>query len=123
MTDFGIYTKNADIQAFAGVNAGATEKAIAATDIYVLNVEGMIDTDCLFDYSAAYTAGSLNTTFRRTLTMAGASKCAQIVVNANLTGYSARERETTLDFLNLIYDAAMKLLRDADHKALIKDET
>ena len=33
MADFGIYTKNADIQAYAGLNANTTSKAIAATDV------------------------------------------------------------------------------------------
>ena len=33
MADFGIYTKNADIQARAGANANATAKLTAATDV------------------------------------------------------------------------------------------
>ena len=123
MTDFGIYTKNADIQALAGVNAGTDAKALAATDIYVLNVEGAINAETWFDWSAAWTATTLDATFKLALTMAGASKCAMIVVNADPTGYSARERETTLDFLNSLYDSAMKVLKDTDAVALIKKES
>ncbi len=123
MTDFGIYTKNADIQALAGVNAGTTAKAITATDVYVLNVEGAINAETWFDWSTAWTATTLDATFKLALTMAGASKCAMIVVNADPTGYSARERETTLDFLNSLYDSAMKVLKDTDSVALIKKES
>jgi len=121
MADLGIFTKNADIQALAGANAGATAKLTAATDVYVLNVEAMINVDSTFDYSAAWTAGTLDTTMRLALTQAGAAKCAMYVVNADPTGYSSREAETTLDFLNTLYDESMKILIDKDKQKYIQD--
>ena len=123
MTDFGIYTKNVDIQALAGVNAGTTAKAITATDVYVLNVEAAIDLDTGYDWSSAWTAGSiLDDSLKLVLTQAGASKCAMMVVNADPTGYSARERETTLDFLNSIYEDSIRIITDKDSAALMREE-
>jgi len=123
MADVGIYTKNADIQALAGVNAGATAKATAATDVYVLNVEAMINIETLYDWSAAITTGGIvDAGLQPFLKMAGASKCAMVVVNADLTGFSARERETTLDFLNSQYDACIKILQDTNKTAFLRGE-
>ena len=123
MADVGIFTKNADIQALAGINAGATAKATAATDVYVLNVEAAINVAATFDYSAAWTAGTLDASLKLVLTQAGASKCAMIVINADPTGYSARERETSLDFLNSLHSEAMKILVDKDIQKYIEDGT
>lgn len=120
MADNGIYTKNADIQALCGVNAGATEKATAATDVYVLNVEAAIDVETGFDWSSNW--ADLDQTLRNVLTMTGAAKCAMIVVNANPTGYSAREREMTLDFLNSIYETGIRILKDKDGADMVKGD-
>ena len=123
MTDFGIYTKNADIQALAGVNAGTTAKAITATDVYVLNVEAAIDVETGYDWSSAWTAGTiLDETLRNVLIQAGASKCAMFVVNADPTGYSPRERETTLDFLNTVYEDSIRIIKEKDGAALMGAE-
>jgi len=123
MADIGIFTKNADIQALAGVNAGTTAKAEAATDVYVLNVEAMISLVTGYDWGAAWTAGTiLDAGLKVALTQAGASRCAMNVVNADPTGYSARERETTLDYLNQLYNEAIKILTDKDGAAMIRGE-
>ncbi len=124
MVDVGIYTKNADIQALAGINAGATAKLTAATDVYVLNVEAIIDVDTGFDWSSAWTAGTiLDETLRNALIQAGASRCAMFVVNADLTAMSGRERETILDFLNSVYDGSIRIIKDKDGAAIMKGET
>ena len=123
MADVGIFTKNADIQALAGVNAGTTAKAVAATDVYVLNVESMINLATDYDWSAATTAGGIiDAGLKYALIQAGASRCAMMVVNADPTGYSARERETTLDFLNSLYNEAIKILTEKDKSALLRGE-
>ena len=119
MADVGIFTKNADIQALAGTNAGATAKAVAATDIYVLNVEAAICVASTYDYSAAWTAGTLDATMKLLLTQTSAAKCAMNVVNADLTAMSGRERETILDYLNTLYIEGMKLLVDKDTQAYV----
>ena len=123
MADLGIYTKNADIQALAGTNAGATAKLTAATDVYVLNVEAMINVESLYDWSAAWTAGGiLDASLKLVLTQAGAAKCAMNVVNADPTAYGNREAETTLDFLNSLYTDSLKILQEKDKSAFIRDE-
>lgn len=88
MADFGIYVKNADIQARAGVNANATSKAVAATDVYVLNIEASINAMTMFNWSDAVTAG-LNADVQGILTDVGASMCAVIVVTSDTSGYTS----------------------------------
>ncbi|HEC66894.1 MAG TPA: hypothetical protein ENI23_16590 [bacterium] len=124
MTDLGIYIKNADIQALAGINAGTDAKATAQTDVYVLNVEADINDQTLFDWSAAITAGGiLDAALQLLLKQTGAAKCAMNVINADPTGYSVRERETAMDFLNSMFDSGIKTLKDKDTLAFIKGET
>jgi|ETNvirenome_6_85_1030632.scaffolds.fasta_scaffold02188_14 hypothetical protein len=121
MADDGIYTKNADIQALAGVNAGAAAKLTAQTDVYVLNVENRINIATDTDWSTLWTAGSLDSTLKLILTETGAAACAMNVINADMTAMSGRERETILDYLNTIYEENIKLLLDKDKKANIID--
>ena len=71
MVDDGIFTKNADIQALAGVNANATEKLTAATDVYVLTVEGSINAATRFNWSDVFSG--LNVDVKGILTETGAS--------------------------------------------------
>lgn len=123
MADFGIYTKNADIQALAGVNAGTTAKATAATDIYVLNVEAAIDLETGYDWSSAWTAGGiLDDSLKLILTQAGAAKCAMNVVNADLIAMSPRERETILDYLNTLYENSIRIIKEKDGAAMMRGE-
>ena len=56
MADVGVFAKSADIQARSGIYANATAKAVAATDIYILNIEfyaifGVLLTDYNFNYN------------------------------------------------------------------------
>jgi len=121
MADEGVYTTNAQIQAFAGTNAGTTAKAVTATDVYVLMVEAMINDDTSYNWSDDF--GGLDVDTKGILSLAGATKCAMIVVNADPTGYTARERETHLDFLNTLYDSAIKVLLDKNKSAFIRGES
>jgi hypothetical protein len=119
MADFGIYTKNADIQALAGINADATAKATAATDVYVLNVEAKINSMTRYNWSDAYTAG-LNVDVKGILTETGAAFCAINVINANMSGYSSRsEAETMLDVLRDIALTNISILRDIKTQTFI----
>lgn len=122
MADDGIYTTNALIQVLAGINAGATEKAIAATDVYVIAVEAKIDVRSGWDWSSSYTAGDLDTTLRDILAMTGAAGCAMIVIMANINGYSIREREMQMNFCNSIYEEGMRALEDETSAALVKGD-
>ena len=104
MADVGIYTKNADIQALAGVNANTTAKAEAATDIYVLTVEGTINSATRYNWSDAYTAG-LNADVQGILTETGASLCAIKVISFDM---DAIGRGTAESMITVLRDTALK---------------
>lgn len=112
MADEGIWTKNADIQAKAGTKANATAKAIAATDIYVLDVEAFVNCVTRFNWSDAVTAG-LNADVEGILREASANLCAIYVIQWDMSGFTSRiEAE---DMINTLRDAALRalsLLRD-----------
>ncbi len=111
MTDFGIYTKNADIQARAGVNANATSKATTATDVYVLDIEASINAMSMFNWSDAVTTG-LNADVEGILTDVGASMCASIVIESDMSGFtSLDEAITMLNFLNNAINRGLSNLR------------
>jgi len=112
MADEGIYTKNADIQALAGINANTTSKATAATDVYVLNVEGKINAATRYNWSDAYTAG-LSADVEGILTETGAALCAMKVINSDMSGFTSRsEAQTMLDVLRDIAMTNISILRD-----------
>ena len=111
MADVGIYCKNANIQAYAGINANATSKAVAATDVYVLDVEAGINARTRYNWSDAYSA--LNADVKYLLMQTAAAKCAMVVIMNDMSGFSSRvEAETMLDFLRDIYELNIKALED-----------
>ena len=119
MADFGIYTKNADIQARAGVNANSTSKATAATDIYVLNIEAMINVRTRKDWSAAFTSG-LDASVAGFLTHVGACWCAMLVISSDMSGYTSRsEAQTMLDFLNNEVNKGLSFLKEKGMETFI----
>ena len=112
MADFGIYTKNADIQALAGVNANSTSKAIAATDIYVLTVESSINAATRFNWTDAFTAG-INVDVGGILTETGAAACAIKVITSDMSGFTSRgEAESMINILRDTYLRNLQFLRD-----------
>ena len=119
MADFGVYTKSADIAALVGINAGTTAKAVETTDVYVLNVEAGIDLETNEDWSTLFAAGSLDSSKKLILTQTGAAGCAMVVINADPTGYSARERESSMDFLNSLYQNGIRILKVDDATAMV----
>ncbi len=111
MADFGIYTKNADIQALAGVNANATSKAIAATDIYVLTVESTINSATRFNWTDAFTAG-LNVDVGGILTETGAAACAIKVISSDMDSIGRNTAESMITVLRDTYNRNLQFLRD-----------
>ena len=121
MADFGIYTKNADIQAYAGINANTTSKATAATDVYVLNVESKINSMTRFNWSDAFTAG-LNVDVQGILTETGAAWCAIIVIETDMSGFTSRaEAQTMLDVLRDFVTTNISILRDKKTQTFIQN--
>jgi hypothetical protein len=114
MADVGIFTKNADIQARAGVNANATSKAVAATDVYVLNVEGYINTRTNYNWSDAY--ATLNVDVRGILTDAGACICAIYVIQSDMSGFTSRQE--ALIMINILWARAEECLKLLEKEAL-----
>ena len=88
MTDFGIWTKNVDIQAKAGTNANATAKATAATDVYVLEVESFVNATTTFNWSDAY--AGLNADVKDILKMITSNICAINVIQWDMSGFTSR---------------------------------
>lgn len=110
MPDIGIYCKNANIQAYAGINANATAKAVAATDIYVLDVESAINVATRKNWSDGYAA--LNVDVKYMLMQTAAARCAQIVIMNDMSGFTSRvEAETMLDVLQNMYVTNIELLK------------
>ena len=110
MADEGVYTKNADIQARAGVNANTTSKATAATDVYVLNVESVINAISMYNWSDAY--AGLNADVKGILTDTGACMCTIYVIQSDMSGYTSRsEAQTMLDVLTYTVNRNLSILK------------
>ena len=111
MADFGIWTKNVDIQAKAGTNANATAKATAATDVYVLEVESFVNAATRFNWSDKYSG--LNVDYRDILKETTSALCAIYVIQWDMGGFTSRiEAE---DMVNILRDIALRnlsILRD-----------
>ena len=118
MADFGIYTKNADIQAEAGTNANTTEKATAATDIYVLNVESSINVLSNFNWSDAFSG--LNADVKGILTETGACICANKVIKNDMSGFTSRgEAEDMISINRDTYLRNLSLLKNKNRQDFI----
>ena len=87
MADVGIYCKNANIQARAGSGANATAKAIAATDVYVLDIESYINAATRYNWSDAYAVLSVDVKY--ILMDCAASLCAINVISNDTSGYNS----------------------------------
>lgn len=121
MADDGIYTTNAQIQARCGTHANATAKAVAATDVYVLAVEALINCETRTNWSDLVTAG-LNADVQGILTEASACLCAMYVIQWDMSGWPTRAMaQTMLDVLDERHKRAMKALEDMKVRQFIKD--
>ena len=119
MTDFGIYTKNADIIARAGAKANTTAVNTTATDIYVLDVEAIINAATRYNWSDKVTAG-MNADVEGILTDTGASLCAIKVIMWDMSGFTTREEAKSM--INVLNDRAQKnisILRDIKSQTFI----
>jgi len=114
MPDVGLWLKNANIQARCPSLCGTTAKAMAATDIYVLDIENYVNILCKANITAAvYTALSANVKY--VLMDLGACLGAMYVINADTSGFtSLREAELAMDFLRDRIERLTKILEDTD---------
>lgn len=120
MADFGIWTKNVDIQAKAGTNANATAKATAATDVYVLEVESLVNVMTRFNWSDAY--AGLNADVKDILKEITSSLCAINVIIWDMSGFTSRTEAE--DMINVLRDAALRdlaILRDKKNQKFMRE--
>ena len=111
MPDFGIWTKNADILAKCGTNANATSKATAATDVYVLEVESMVNVLTRYNWSDAY--AGLNADVKDILKETTSAICAIYVIQWDMSGFTSRiEAEDMINILRDITLRNLSILRD-----------
>jgi len=121
MADDGVWTTNAMIQARAGVNANATAKATAATDVYVLDVEAIINSETEYNWSDAYAAG-LNADVKGLLHEASACLCAIKVISADTAGFtSLSEAQFMVNVLDDTANRAIAKLKDQNIKTFVLD--
>jgi hypothetical protein len=120
MVDDGIFIKNADIQAEAGVNANATSKAVAATDVYVLKVEAAINVATMYNWSDKY--ATLNADVKGILADVGAMICATKVIRSDTSGYTSRDEAIVMmNSLNNDINRELMILRDIEKQRFIKN--
>ena len=111
MADVGIWTKNADIAAKAGANANATSKAVAWTDLIVLDIEAFVNVTCRTNFSDSY--GTLNVDKKSMLKEITTNICAVYVIAYDMSGYTSRiEAEDMINILMSRAYAALELIKD-----------
>ncbi len=122
MTDFGIWTKNVDIQAKAGTNANATSKATAATDVYVLEIESLVN--CLTRRNWSDDYSGLNADVKGILKLITSNMCAIIVIQWDMSGFTSRiEAEDMINVLRDQYLLGLSVLRDKKTETFIDEAT
>ena len=112
MADNGIYIKNADIVARAGANVNATAINTTATDIYVLDIEALINSLTRFNWSDKVAAG-LDVDTEGILREAGACFAAIYAIQWDMSGFTSRVEAE--DMVNILRDRALfaiSILRD-----------
>lgn len=117
MADDGVYTKNADIQARAGIDANTTAKATAATDIYVLDIEATINAKTGTDWSTQFATAAAN--FKTALTEAGACRCAINVIGQDPDAIGRGAAAFMVNMLDDRANAAEKILKDKDGRDIV----
>ena len=114
MADVGIWCKNANIAAKAGSGANATAVATANTDVFVLDVENIINvmTRKVWAVDAAAFA-ALNAAVRNILMDAASCLCAIYVISYDMSGYSSRgEAQTMIDVYRDSFVRDIETLKD-----------
>ena len=119
MVDVGIYTKNADIAAKAGINANSTSVSTTETDKYVLQVEASVNILTRVNWSDIYS--TLDDDLKQILLEITSNLCAIYVIINDMSGFTSRiEAE---DMINVLRDAALRdlsIIRDVKAQTAMK---
>ena len=111
MVDIGIFTKNVDIKARAGINANDEASSYSATDIYVKTIEATVNTMTRYNWSDDFSG--LSNDVSGVLTDVSANMCAMKVIVADMNSYTSRsEAQTMLDFLNNEVNRGLSVLKN-----------
>jgi len=121
MADDGQFVKNADIVARAGANVSATAIATAATDVYVQDIEAVVNATTRTNWTAIDTASTINASVRGAIVEAGANLCAINVIQWDMSGIGQREAEKRCDILFDRANKIMKELKEDETKQFIKN--
>ncbi|HUU87151.1 MAG TPA: hypothetical protein VMX17_05285 [Candidatus Glassbacteria bacterium] len=121
MADFGIWTKNADIQAKAGTGANATAKAEAATDVYVLEVESYVNVVARYNFSDNY--ATLNADVKDLVKEITSNLCAIYVIQWDMSGFTSRiEAENMINILWARAQQGIEAIKDPQFITWIKGQ-
>lgn len=113
MADAGQFAQDADILLRLGTGGSATVKAAGWFDTIIIDVEGLINCACRFDFSAADSTTAIAATVRDILIEAGACLAAIEGIIWDMSGYSSRVAAE--DAINVLRDRALfaiAILRD-----------
>jgi hypothetical protein len=119
MAEEGTLCTNSNVTYLAGVNASATSKAEAYTNVYIKMAEGFICTSAQYDFVTNY--ASLSTIGKEILRQATASLAAIYVITYDLGGESLTEEQTRLQTLWDTVRECINLLRENDYSQFVQD--
>lgn len=113
MANAGQFAKDADILLRVGTNASATVKAAGWFDTIVVDCEAIINCMTRYDWVAADTAATLDSSVRGILVDTAACLAAIEGISWDMSGYTSRVEAE--DMINVLRDRAllnMSILRD-----------
>ncbi len=110
----GIFCTVEEVQDKVGEGGNVTYNVETFINRAVTQAESQINVEAEFNYSDTGVFAALPAGTKNILTIAAASWAAIKVMEADLTGWSARERETKLDVLNNDYEKAIAKLKDKE---------
>ena len=124
MADAGQFAQDADILLRVGTKASSTVKAAGWFDTIIIDVEGVINCVCRFDFSTADATSAITSTVRGILVDTGACLAAIEGIIWDMSGFTSRVEAE--DMINVLRDIALRnlsILRDKKVQKFITDPT
>jgi len=115
----GIFCSVADVQKFVGANASTVSNTEAYIDVYTSCAESYINAVTGKNFSDTY--ASLNADKKGILKLAASCWTAIMVLNYDPTEMSAREFETRIDVLTMLFNKAMQQLKEPSVIKFVSD--
>ena len=121
MANAGQFAQDTDINLRVGNNASDTVKAAGWFDEIIIDVEGVINCMCTFDFSTADAATTINSTVRGILIETGACLAAIEGIAWDMSGFTSRTEAE--DMINVLRDIDLRnisILRDKNTQTFMK---